>query len=349
MAIQPSPAARRLEILPGEVPASAVDHPAAIAPEDRSSPIELIPPELFLSGIFRFLGPEDLVQASLVCKAWAVVARDPVLWRGLGLNDHRGDWEGIDLAKYNIAPIPRAPIDMPIPIAAVCHLLSRTEEASAPPGSKVLLGIIPRGLTVNAVLKIAAHGDRALLRDPAGLEEAEDVPEDGGALMGGSAGPSEAEEVPEAAAEADREPRNKVPIAYVTDYIRDNYGPVSVEETCLVAMTGSVVRGSRTLTYDDQLRMLAEIGVSMSKLVDVAALATFAYRRSPEAQRVRLFPYAPMTYARCLKEGEGKYAPAFGGFALGGLDVYDCRHDFGFVSDGVAALRKFCGHWDLDT
>ena len=294
MAVQPVPAAGSLLIPPGKALEWVQDHLAAKSPEDESSPISTVPKELFLRGIFLYLELVDLIQVDAVCREWRELASDPSLLNrnrvGLDIigriNDLRGGWKGIDLEKHGVAPIPRALVEMPIPLAVVCHLLRRTEEATALPGSGVLLGIIPKGLTLGKVLAMA---------------------EESGVPMARS--------------------------GEIAPYILKEYTS-SVEQTRLVAMTGSVFNGSRNETYDQKQEMLRESGDSMPTMVEVVALALLASRKSGEEGR-KVFPESALML--CRKENETSYCLSFF------FDEHEGKYRFCFLSDprdtGVAALR----------
>ncbi len=102
-----------------------------------------------------------------------------------------------------------------------------------------------------------------------------------------------------------------------TDALR-GLGDASVDETYRVVITNNVLKESRGLTVDRQLKLLTHIGCEMPETLPAATLAILTYVSSRAASPTRLYSEAPLTYTRCAEKSD-RYHLAVGCSSVGFL------------------------------
>ena len=135
---------------------------------------------------------------------------------------------------------------------------------------------------------------------------------------------------------------NEAKFRYIEEALKA-FGNAPVDKTYRVAITNSVLKGSRRLPVDKQHELVKGMGCEMPGVLPAATLAILTYMSSRGASPIRLFSDKPCTYTWCAEKIGGRNL-SVGGFNQAGLLVSDGRGDT-FLTDqgiyGVGGMRKF--------
>jgi hypothetical protein len=121
-------------------------------------------------------------------------------------------------------------------------------------------------------------------------------------------------------------------------FILGKYTDPTAPSSHWVLLTRDVIEGSRNKSYPDQQTLLSQKGqgvYAVPTILDATVCIFMEYVRSG----TRLYSDSPWTYTRCQEKHNAKWQLGVGGFASGGLHVYNvgCH----FELRGVAGSRIF--------
>jgi len=267
-----------------------------------ASSIGRVPKEI-ITEIFKFLSPEELAKACRVCKKWNELGCNPSLW------------SAFDLKK--LFPALKILDEKIWQKYADLSALGLSVNDTTPSDNRK---IIPKLKRLFAFLKIERGAGITLLTMPEGLskeklEEFAQSPKEGNPT------------------------RFRANIWHSID--EREHEDITVDKTYRIAITNSVLEGSRNLSAIAQQELVNKIGCEMPKLLEVSTLAILTYISSPKSSPVRLYSDNPWTYTRCSEQNDGCNM-IVGGFtptslAIGNDDYY------GFCCDeyGIGVVQKF--------
>ncbi len=100
-----------------------------------------------------------------------------------------------------------------------------------------------------------------------------------------------------------------------------------------------MIPGSRNKPYTDQKKLVKQYsGYEVPHILDATVSIFMEHVQSGTC----LYPDSPLTYTRCQENWNKDLQLVVGGFAGGGLAVYDYDYDYSFVEYyGVGVQRKF--------
>lgn len=131
---------------------------------------------------------------------------------------------------------------------------------------------------------------------------------------------------------------NATDFRYIWFRITDELGDTPVQKTYKVAISNSVLKGSRNLSVSEQQKLVNKYGCEMPGVLPAATLSILTYISSKELPPTRLYNHNPRTYTRCCEQIDG-WQLVVGGIAPSGLNVGNDDDDCESV--GVGGLRMF--------
>ena len=130
---------------------------------------------------------------------------------------------------------------------------------------------------------------------------------------------------------------HKTKYDYYDNDVKNELGSGSPSSSYWVLMTRDVIPGSRSKSYQDQVKLVQSYS---SYELPGALEAAIAILMEHVVSGKRLYGDNPYTYTRCQeKVNDSQWPVTIGGFAAGGLGV-DYYYDDDYDHDGVGALRK---------
>jgi len=254
-------------------------------------------PKEIVGEIFKFLSPEDLARTARVCRKWNEVGSNESLWRAFDLK--------------TLFPLLRELDEKTWQKYADLDALGLSVADATPPDNRK---IIPELKRLFASLKIEGNKGITLLTMPKGLSLNKLV-------------------------QFARSPKEGNPTDFKRTWmeISETLGDITVGKTYRIAITNTVLEGSRNLSFAAQQELVNKSRCAVPKVLEVSTLAILTYISSPKSSPVRLYGDNPWTYTRCPEQIIG-YNLVVGGFAPAGLFV-----GIGYANRnyGVGALRKF--------
>ncbi len=249
--------------------------------------------------IFGFLSPKDLGQTACVYREWEMLSSDNSLWKAFDLKELFPSLKVIDETVWETH------VDL--------TALGLSVEDAPPVDKRTEIQILKK---LFASLKIENNAGITVLTMPKGLTLNKLVTLAGSPKQG-----------------------NSTSFRYILPHVLEKLGNNPVEKTYRVAITNSVLQGSRNLVSAQQ-ELVNKLGCEMPGVLPATTLAILTYISSQAADPTRLYGDNPWTYTRCCEQ-VGGYNLVVGCFASAGLLVNYIGSAFVYDPSGVGSLWKF--------